>query len=200
MPRSLTEIMDEDARQPPDEDRLAAIRRVGAQMRDQILEKKDLEERLENLERSISETSRRQLPDMMTAVGIDRVGLPAENNLPACDLILKPYYKANIEAGWEPDRRQRGFALVEERGYQDVIKTRFDINLAASEREKAAQLRQALRHLDINTFSEQPSVPWKTLTAMVREEIESGHPFSSAELDTLGATVGRVAELKERKA
>ena len=198
--RSLAEIMDEDARQPPPADRLEAIVNAGKQLRDKILEKKDLEERVATLEREINAMRHRQLPDMMTAVGVDRVGLPAENNLPPCDLVVRPFYKANIEAGWEPERRARGFRLLEDRGYEDNIKTRFTVDFPGSEREKARELRSVLQQMQVQSFTEQPSIPWNSLTALVKTEIEDGHPFSTAELETLGATVGRVAELKERKA
>ena len=39
-------------------------------------------------------------------------------------------------------------------------------------------------------------VPWTTLTALVKEQVEQGEPVP---LDTLGATVGQVAKITKRK-
>jgi hypothetical protein len=39
-------------------------------------------------------------------------------------------------------------------------------------------------------------VHWKTLTAFVKEQVRQGSPLP---LETLGATVGKVVKIKERK-
>jgi hypothetical protein len=39
-------------------------------------------------------------------------------------------------------------------------------------------------------------IPWNTLTAFVKEQCELG---AALELDTIGATVGRVVKIKPRK-
>jgi len=198
MPRTLAEQMQRDAARTPEPDRLNAIVEAGREMRNDMLELKDLIEREDELSKKLNVMKHRTLPELMIQAGVDRVGLPAERNLPPCDLVVKPFYKANIEAGWEPARREAGFEIITQRGYADTIKMKFVIDMPRGDAEAIEAVRTKLTEAGI-TFTEQPSIPWNTLTAIVRTEIENEALFTPAELEQLGATVGRVAELKERK-
>ncbi len=133
---------------------------------------------------------------MFTEINIDSLGLPAEGNLPAYDTELKPYYKANIPVDWEPERRQAAFDYLDEQNAGDIIKSVFIVAIPRGKRAVALKVQKALEKLKVE-YTADLSVPWNTLTAWVKESVEKHKTVPN--LDVLGATVGQVVNLKERK-
>ena len=181
--------------QTPD-DKLEALRDMARQLRDKEREITDLDERLKATTAEAAEIRTKKLVDLMAEVGVDRVGLPAEGNYPACDAELKPYYHADIRADWEPERRQAAFAWLDSAGHGDLIKTAITVLLPRDDRAMALSIQHYLEQCGVN-HTVQLDVPWNTLTAFVREQIEKYH--RTPPLETLGATVGQVVKLKVRK-
>jgi hypothetical protein len=179
---------------PPD--KLDALRDMARQLRDKEAEIGNLDERLKDAKAQALEIRTKKLVDLMAEVGVDKVGLPAEGNYPACDAELKPYYHAVISADWEPERRQAAFAWLDSAGHGDLIKTAITILIGRDERDRAKEVEAwlASRQIDHTT---QLDVPWNTLTAFVKEQVEKYH--STPPLETLGATVGQIVKLKARK-
>lgn len=196
-PAHIAAAMKTDAAAPPSE---ASLERVRAQLRlsrDKSREKEDLEARLKTVNEEINTISQKTLPDLFVEVGIDKLGLPAEGNLPAYDAALVPYYHANISADWPPEKQEEAFAyLAKEPGGEDMIKTVITIALGRGDRKTAAKVEKALDKLKV-PYNRTLGVPWNTLTAWVREQVEK-HKHTPS-LDLLGATVGRVVKLKPRK-
>lgn len=136
------------------------------------------------------------LPELFAAAGVDQLGLPSEGNSPAYDCKLRPFYKANIAASWSEERREAAFKELERRGAGDLIKTTFTVYLSRTDRAKAKQVSAALKKLKVD-WDVSLSVHSSTLTAYVREQIEERQ--ETLPLETLGASVGLIVEMKERK-
>lgn len=180
----------------PSEDRLEKVRIVLRSARDKDREINDLEARTKELKAQVLELKQKTLPDIYDEASIDNLGLPAEGNLPAYDCKLEPYYHANISADWEPEKREAAFAYLDKTGSGDLIKSVYVVALPRGNRKLAIAVQAALKKLKVD-FSTDLSVPWNTLTAWVKEQVEKKN--TTPNLDVLGATVGRVVKLKERK-
>lgn len=179
------------------EDKLDALRATARRLRDKRAEITSLDERLTEAKAEAKLIETKELVDLMAEVGVDRVGLPAEGNYPACDAELKPYYHAVISADWEPERRQAAFAWLDSAGHGDLIKTAITILIPRDDRAMAVSIQHYLEQCGVS-HTVQLDVPWNTLTAFVREQVEKYH--RTPPLETLGATVGQVVKLKTRKA
>jgi hypothetical protein len=84
----------------------------------------------------------------------------------------------------------------------DLLRTVVSVAFGPGEDEHAAACAGLLRGYfrgrnDIQKdVTEAVTVHWKTLTSFVKEQVESGEELP---LPLLGATVGRVAEIKKRR-
>lgn len=180
----------------PSENSLEKIRDKLREARDVTRKINDTEESLKLLKKDLHSLRHETLPDMFNEVGIDQLGLPPEGNMPGYDCNLGPYYHANIAADWPQDKRTEAFAYIEKRGDGDLIKTEITILIPRDERKKAKKVESALKKMKVN-YTVDLSIPWATLTAYVKEQIEKHDAILP--LDTLGAQVGSVVKLNQRK-
>lgn len=188
----------------PDENESLTLTELGRELyqADQAVDM--LESLLEVAKERRKELTMRELPEYMDKISQDRVGLPEHD----VDLVMEPYYHANIQADWPEEQREKAFNYLETRGDGDLIKTKLEMYFGRSELWKvrwivatlrllAGQLRLAGQETpDIPEPFISMAVPWNTLTAFVKEQVKAGKPL---ELDTIGATVGRVVKIKPRK-
>jgi hypothetical protein len=126
----------------------------------------------------------------------ENLGLPAEGNKPAYDAKLAPYFRANIAADWDAERRVKAFKELEKRGAQDLIKTEITVLVPREDRQKVKAIEAALKKLKAE-YEINLSVPHTTLTAWVREQIVEHK--KAIPLDVFGAQVGMVVNMRERK-
>lgn len=194
-PAALAAAVKRDA-QAPDEGSLEKVRTILRTARDLDREITDLEARTKEAKEQVLTLKSKTLPDLYDEVGIDKLGLPAEGNLPAYDCNMTPYYKAAILADWEEEKRAEAFKYLDDHNAGDLIKSTFTVLLPRGNRKKAIAVEKALTKLQVE-FETNLSVPWNTLTAWLKELIEKHN--TTPPLDVLGATVGRVVNLKERK-
>lgn len=156
----------------------------------------ELEARLDGLKAERMELVMRTIPDFFDTLNTDKIGVPGAD----ADVVVEPYYKANIAADWEPVRREAGFSWLEEAGHGDVIAVNVSVAFRRGEIEQARELQELIRTQFAGANSHEVSlsmgVPWGTLTALVKELIESGEEVP---LEKLGATVGRIAKIKRRR-
>jgi hypothetical protein len=143
----------------------------------------------------------KELPDYMLRVGQDKMGLEEWG----VDLIREQYYHANIKAEWPEEQRQAAFQWLTDNGHEDLIKTVFTIQfprrmyevaLWLSEKVKTLRFPGKGKEIAMPDASVALGVPWNTLTAFVREQVEAGNELP---LETLGATVGWIVKVKKRK-
>jgi len=193
---------------PPSPDKVDRLRDAARRARDLELEIKQMEDDLANSKRELLAMRHEELPDLMSQAGTTLWAIVAEGNLPAFVAKSAPYYKANIAAEWDAERRQRAFDWIAARDPDtkgpgprggdnpDIIKTVITIELGRGERELAQKVEAGLRKQGI-PFSTRLDVPWNTLTAFVRELVEARKVMPP--LDLLGATVGRIVTIKPEK-
>lgn len=177
-------------------DQLQAIRREIERYRDLELEKVHLEDRLREVNESIKKIREQTLVDLMDGAQVRNLGVDASGNKPAFEVEIKPYCHANIGADWEPERRAAAFSWITDNKHGDMIKGVFTIQLGRGTSKLQTQLRAALKKMKID-YTYDRTVPWNTLTAFVKEQVEVYH--MTPPLDLLGATVGRVAQIKKQK-
>jgi len=181
---------------PVNAQRLTDAHAAAQLYRDLLKEKADLEERLRTVNSQLKNYMHERLPDLMDMAGIDRIGLPAQGNSAACDLTLTPFYSANIASNWSSEQRQAAFTALTEFGHENLIKTEITVELPRHERALAARILRSLERFPVSTTVHE-TVHHKTLTAWLKEQFEGRRPLPP--LDVIGASVGRVVNLKERK-
>lgn len=184
----------------PTEEESASLAAMGRRLLEAERAIEDLETALAERRAERQKLVREEMPAYMQAIGQDRVGLPDSE----VDLVLEPYYYANIAADWDPARRRRAFEWLEEHGGGDLIK----LNLTYGFRRGEAALARWLRNLvgaftrllpgdpvDLPEPTVREEVHHQTLTAWLRERVEAG---DEVDLEVLGATVGSVVKVRSR--
>lgn len=162
----------------------------------------EAEKRLKELNARNLELAHKELPELMAELGSDKYGVAGAN----VDIILSDYAKANISADWEEEKREAAFAYLEELGVQDIIRTQVTFSFGRDQFAHA-QTVVAMLHLIAEKVDEfggteipvptiKKSVPWNTLTATVKELHGKG---VAIDLEKIGATIGMVVKVKERK-
>jgi hypothetical protein len=165
----------------------------------------EIERKLELLTQRRTELTMKELPDYMRKISQDKIGL-AEFGV---DLVLENYYHANIRADWPEEKRQEAFAYLESINAGDMIKTQVVFMFGRKDIKKVRWLQAFIKTVqhylgevggevqDIPDPTISMAVPWNTLTAFVRGQVESGEVL---DLEKIGAVVGSVVKIKQRKA
>lgn len=187
------------------EDKLDVIRETARHAAQSELIVKDLEHRTIEAKQQLYELYNKTLPDLMDAVGLNKISVEAKGNLPAFDLAVGPYYKASIPEAWDDEQKTAAFKYLEQQKAGDLIKhvivIEFDTEehvvakkLLAELRKKTYMLGKQKRKYNVSISK---TVHWATLTSWLRYQVE--HVKKVPNLPILNATVGRVAKLKENK-
>jgi hypothetical protein len=188
-------MREEAARQPPaSKDRLDRVRRKIIELRDLEIETASLEERQKEQSAKILAIKHKELVDLFDEAKITKLGVEASGNLPAYEIEIKPYYHANIPE----DTKDKAFAWLQKNGHGDLIKATYTVAFGMGEEKRRKKFEELLVKGKYE-FEYKFGVPWNTLTAFVKEQIE--HYRKEPPLKLFGATVGRVANLvREKKA
>jgi len=176
---------------------LEKVRDLIKEKRDADAKVADLEEQLKLARQRIYAIERVELPDLFATIGITNLSIPAAGNLPAYEAKLEPYYKAGIAASWSSERKEAAFAALERLGLSGIIKNLVSVQFNRGERDKAERMVNDLADQGISADLAQ-SVHWRTLTAAIKELCETNRTPRLADLDCLGADVGRMVNLKEK--
>lgn len=179
-------------------DSLQRAQQLVAELRDIDQQLADLADRKRALDERSLAIRTKNLVDLLSQIGVKKLTVEAAGNAPPYTAELKPYYKANIAADWDDERRQRAFDWLEQNGDGDIIKRVITVELGRGSEKKAAAVRKALTKLKVDEFvSEKMDVPWGTLTAWLKEQIEKRGRV--VPLETLGASVGQVVKVEPAK-
>jgi len=146
------------------------------------------------------------LPEMLDEAGTDHVGVPCAN----ADVVVSQHVHAAILASWDEPKRQKAFAHLEALGGADLIRAVVSVSFGREEYGAAVKLWDKinlyLAASKQNARAEiKNEVNWSTLTSFVRAELEAASdPHKprnkpTLELDTLGASVYRLAKIVPRK-
>lgn len=169
-------------------------------LKEKVAEARDLEMELVDLQLRVGEVSNRlrvlygkELPELLDNAQVPSITIEAEGNMPRVEAKVKPFYAANIAAGWDENRRREAFQYLESIGCADLIKTELTLPFNREEREKAVSVKEALEKKGLDV-SVKEAVHSATLTAWLKEQVEKHHTIP--ELDKIGGTIGRVVTLK----
>jgi hypothetical protein len=161
-------------------------------------ERQNLEERLDQIKKAQADMASRQLPDLFAELGVTRMDLEAQGNMPAYEAILKDYYRASIPASWSAEQKDAAFAVLEKKGLSGLVKNTVTARLHRDSAAEARKIVQLLANRGISADLTR-EVHWQTLTAALREMWESGRRFTISELDAIGAVVGKVVSVKVKE-
>ncbi len=176
-------------------DKLEQARDMVRDLRDREMDIAALEERLKESKRVVKEIKEKTIPDFFDEVGVPKLGIDADGNMPAFEIEIKDRYHANI-----PDETEaEAHAYLKKVGAEDLIKTTFTIAFGLRESKAAERFARSLDKAGI-PYSSRHGVPWNSLTSWFTEEYQkSKKPFTIKVMAMLGATVGRVVKVVKQK-
>lgn len=193
LPRAVAAV----ARKPePSEGDIAYLRKRIAHGRELELDINHLADQIAEKTALLTALRTAELPDLFERLGLNGLEISADGNLPGYDAELKPYYSANLPK--DDEARDAALAFLKANKAEDLSKTKVEIQFGRGEGATLKKMATAMRKLRI-PFVQKTGVHASTLTAWVRERFESGRPLAPADLQTIGATVGKVVILKARK-
>jgi hypothetical protein len=177
---------------------LEDVQRHASEARSLMLEIKGLEQRLEEAKAKLDAIQSGTLPDLMDRLKIDHIGVPSSGNYPGMDFQLRNYYRASISVKWPDDRQKAAFDLLEKLNAGSLIKTEVSAAFPKGKLAAAKKAFSALKKFNVPVDLSR-SVHHGTLTTWVKEKYERGQRLSDAQLETIGASVGRICRPIDRK-
>jgi hypothetical protein len=132
----------------------------------------------------------------MDLAGVSSISIEGKGNHAPFEIAMVPYYSANIAASWSADRRAAAFSWLHTHGHSDLIKTDVVARFGRDQSENARVLAQGL-HAEGYNVSVKEGVHPQTLTAWFKEQVDKQNPLPP--LDVIGASMGRIARMKEIK-
>jgi hypothetical protein len=173
--------------------------------RDLKFEKNHLEERLKEINKKLEEYKFKNLPELMDNLGVAAQTLEAAGNLPRGEIEVKPYYRANIPADWDPEKRAESFSYLDAIGEGELIKTEVVVSFPREARKKALDYMKRVEKAGFAPIVKE-AVHHGTLTSWLKFIMESPTPFmverggkkEKLDLEKIGGTVGRIADFKEK--
>jgi hypothetical protein len=147
---------------------------------------KDTETRLKVLKEQAREIAEKQLPDAMAEVGVAKFTLTDGS-----EVSVKPYYSAKIS----DEKREECFTWLQDHGHEALIKDEVVLTFNRGEHEKAEEFKAQLEEQGLD-YSGKMGVHPQTLTAFVKEQVESGAEFP---LELFNVYIGQIAKIKRSK-
>ena len=195
---AVASLMAEDAKKPPPKDKLDKLRQAVRELRDIEFERTKAQERLAELGTQVHEMKTKTIVDLFDQAKVTHIGIEAEGNLPAYELGVGWHYHANIGSPVDPKVEDYAATIAWIRKTDpDLLKTTFTIGFGLRDGKKMKAFETMLKKQKIG-YSTSFGVPWNTLTAWLKEQIEVKK--KSPPLKLLGATVERTAKLLNQKA
>jgi len=183
----MLEDMLADSRSMPSDDGLKKISRLAEALIDKEEEIKEAETRLKIMKEQLKDIAEKQLPDAMAEVGMAKFALTDGS-----EVTVKPYYSAKIG----DEKREECFGWLQDHGHEALIKDEVSIAFNRGEHQKAEEFKAQLEQQGIE-YSGKMGVHPQTLTAFVREQVESGAEFP---LELFNVYIGQIAKVKRSKA
>lgn len=191
----LLSAMNEESVEPG-EDKLERVRRELGRARTLEMEVENLRQRLTEKSAMLLEMKQKTLVDIFDEARVSKLGIPPEGNVPGYEIEIRPYYKANIPVEWPKEQRAEAFGWLTEHGHGDLLRQTVTVSFGPKTIKAQRALAAFLKKNKMDWSSEY-GVPWNTLTAWLKNEIEVNK--RTPPLDLLGATVGRVASVVKQK-
>lgn len=170
---------------------------------------------LETLNNEHTEYKTKKLPELMESLGVPSIEIEGVGNEPPFKAEIRSYYVAGIKADWPDDQKKAGFDYLKSIGHDDLIKTYVGfafpkgvsmsqiaefIKLAAKIKIAGKKVKGKLTTVRIPDAEIERGVHWATLTSWLKDQVEN-HDFvpRASDLDKIGATIGRIVDIKEVK-
>jgi predicted nucleic acid-binding OB-fold protein len=182
----MLEDMLADSQSMPSDDGLKKISRLAEVLVDKEEEIKEAETRLKLLKEQLKEIAERQLPDAMSEVGMAKFALTDGS-----EVTVKPYYSAKIGE----EKREECFTWLQDHGHEALIKDEVSITFNRGEHDKAEEFKSHLDEQGLE-YNGKMGVHPQTLTAFVKEQVESGSEFP---LELFNVYIGQIAKVKRSK-
>jgi hypothetical protein len=162
---------------------LSKVSRLAEELIDKEEQVKEAEARLKILKEQARDVAERQLPDAMAEVGMAKFVLTDGS-----EVTVKPFYSAKIG----DDKRDECFNWLQDHGHEALIKDEVSITFSKGEHERAEEFKSQLAQQGIE-YNGKMGVHSQTLTAFVREQVESGAEFP---LELFNVYIGQIANVK----
>ena len=182
----MLEDMLADSQNLPSDQGLSKVSRLAEELIDKDEEVKEAEARLKILKEQSRDLAERQLPDAMAEVGMAKFVLTDGS-----EVTVKPYYSAKIG----DDKRDECFNWLQDHGHEALIKDEVSVTFNKGEHERAEEFKTQLEQQGIE-YNGKMGVHPQTLTAFVREQVESGAEFP---LELFNVYIGQIAKVKRSK-
>jgi hypothetical protein len=182
----MLEDMLADSQNLPSDQGLSKVSRLAEELIDKEEEVKEAEARLKILKEQARDIAERQLPDAMAEVGMAKFVLTDGS-----EVTVKPYYSAKIG----DDKRDECFNWLQDHGHEALIKDEVSVTFNKGEHERAEEFKTQLEQQGIE-YNGKMGVHPQTLTAFVREQVESGAEFP---LELFNVYIGQIAKVKRSK-
>jgi hypothetical protein len=182
----MLEDMLADSQNLPSDQGLSKVSRLAEELIDKEEEVKEAEARLKILKEQSRDIAERQLPDAMAEVGMAKFVLTDGS-----EVTVKPYYSAKIGE----DKRDECFNWLQDHGHEALIKDEVSVTFNKGEHERAEEFKTQLEQQGIE-YNGKMGVHPQTLTAFVREQVESGAEFP---LELFNVYIGQIAKVKRSK-
>ena len=182
----MLEDMLADSQNLPSDQGLSKVSRLAEELIDKEEEVKEAEARLKILKEQARDIAERQLPDAMAEVGMAKFVLTDGS-----EVTVKPYYSAKIG----DDKRDECFNWLQDHGHEALIKDEVSITFNKGEHERDEEFKSQLEQQGIE-YNGKMGVHPQTLTAFVREQVESGAEFP---LELFNVYIGQIAKVKRSK-
>src|SRR5258706_4932095 len=155
---------------------------------------KSLEQQIDQVKAEQFRLLHEELPEAMDTAGLGKTTFQAgaiDGTGQPVTIEVSPYFKANIAADWDEERRNAGFECLIANGAEDLIKTGITISFGKKEHNQALALYDDLVKMDLSPVLKE-SVPWGTLTKWLQDK----KIVSSEILEKIGGFIGRVVNVK----
>ena len=182
----MLEDMLADSQNLPSDQGLSKVSRLAEELIDKEEEVKEAEARLKILKEQARDVAERQLPEAMAEVGMAKFVLTDGS-----EVTVKPYYSAKIGE----DKRDECFNWLQDHGHEALIKDEVSVTFNKGEHERAEEFKTQLEQQGIE-YNGKMGVHPQTLTAFVREQVESGAEFP---LELFNVYIGQIAKVKRSK-
>jgi len=196
--KAARQAMSKGTQQIKSDEKVDQLKALARKARDDDAELQDLKERVRIKEGALRFMFETQLPMLMTELGFDHIGVPAEGNLPGVDFKLKKTITANISSNWSDEQKQNGFEVLKKYDAEALIKAQVKAILPKGQVDLARRLLAQAEKLGISA-SLTEEVHYQTLSADDREVYSEGTVLSTKDLEAIGAFVGLVVKPTERK-
>ena len=182
----MLEDMLADSQSLPSDQGLSKISHLAERLIDMEEQITEAEAHLKILKEQAREIAERQLPDAMAEVGMVKFALKDGS-----EINVKPYYSAKIS----DEKREECFGWLQDHGHEALIKEEVSVAFNRGEHERAEEFKTQLEQQGIE-YNGKLGVHPQTLTAFVREQVESGAEFP---LELFNVYIGQIAKVKRSK-